>query len=263
MREPLIDDDDMSIISRTSCSSLVGNLRTRSHYSNDGSFCWDPSELKTGFSEGKKALANPEKYHEGEDEHTVGLIGRVIHIVTLPLITFLSCFLIDCKKYPKYFWLSFFVSVSWLGGIVFFIIQWVEKSGCLIGCSSALMGLTLGAAGTSAPDALVSFHVARNGLGDMAVSNALGSNVFDILLCLGLPWVIKTTFLGEEVEVEYDKFVNTFAIQISVLLVFICILLSSRLKYGKIFLAKKHGYLFLGFYGCYICFCFYAEKYIH
>ena len=26
----------------------------------------------------------------------------------------------------------------------------------------------------------------------MAVSNAIGSNVFDILVCLGIPWFIKT-----------------------------------------------------------------------
>lgn len=30
------------------------------------------------------------------------------------------------------------------------------------------------------------------GMGDMAVSNCLGSNVFDILLGLSLPWFLKT-----------------------------------------------------------------------
>lgn len=30
------------------------------------------------------------------------------------------------------------------------------------------------------------------GYGDMAVSNSLGSNVFDILLCLGMPWLIES-----------------------------------------------------------------------
>lgn len=29
----------------------------------------------------------------------------------------------------------------------------------------------------------------------MAVSNAVGSNVFDILICLGLPWLIQTTII--------------------------------------------------------------------
>jgi sodium/potassium/calcium exchanger 4 len=37
----------------------------------------------------------------------------------------------------------------------------------------------------------------------MAVSNAIGSNVFDILLCLGLPWFIKTAIVdpGSTVKV--------------------------------------------------------------
>ncbi len=37
----------------------------------------------------------------------------------------------------------------------------------------------------------------------MAVSNAVGSNVFDILLCMGLPWFIKTALYqpGSYVEV--------------------------------------------------------------
>ena len=31
------------------------------------------------------------------------------------------------------------------------------------------------------------------GFGDMAVSNAVGSNVFDILICLGIPWFLQCT----------------------------------------------------------------------
>jgi len=53
------------------------------------------------------------------------------------------------------------------------------------------MGLTVLSAGTSVPDALSSIMVAQRGLGDMAVSNALGSNVFDILLGLGFPYFIS------------------------------------------------------------------------
>lgn len=29
----------------------------------------------------------------------------------------------------------------------------------------------------------------------MGISNSIGSNTFDILLCLGLPWFIKATFM--------------------------------------------------------------------
>ena len=42
------------------------------------------------------------------------------------------------------------------------------------------------------------------GHGDMAVSNAIGSNVFDILMCLGLPWFIDTAIVnpGSTVRVQ-------------------------------------------------------------
>ena len=38
----------------------------------------------------------------------------------------------------------------------------------------------------------------------MAVSNAIGSNVFDILMCLGLPWFIDTAIVnpGSTVRVQ-------------------------------------------------------------
>ena len=36
----------------------------------------------------------------------------------------------------------------------------------------------------------------------MAVSNAVGSNVFDILICLGVPWLVQTVIKqGQPVQV--------------------------------------------------------------
>ena len=51
------------------------------------------------------------------------------------------------------------------------------------------MGLTFLAAGTSVPDLLTSVIVARQGHGDMAVSSSIGSNIFDVLVGLPLPWL--------------------------------------------------------------------------
>lgn len=51
------------------------------------------------------------------------------------------------------------------------------------------MGLTILAAGTSIPDLITSVIVARKGLGDMAVSSSVGSNIFDITVgyvCCGV-----------------------------------------------------------------------------
>lgn len=49
-----------------------------------------------------------------------------------------------------------------------------------IGITEEIMGLTILAAGTSIPDLITSVIVARKGLGDMAVSSSVGSNIFDI-----------------------------------------------------------------------------------
>lgn len=52
------------------------------------------------------------------------------------------------------------------------------------------MGLTLTAAGTSLPNLFSSLIVARQGLGNMSVSNAFGSNTFNIFVALALPWFV-------------------------------------------------------------------------
>ena len=56
-------------------------------------------------------------------------------------------------------------------------------------------GLTLLAAGTSLPEIVSSIIITRKGKGEMAMSNSIGSNVFDILVCLGLPWFIENTII--------------------------------------------------------------------
>ena len=52
------------------------------------------------------------------------------------------------------------------------------------------------------PDALSSIGVAKGGQGDMAVANAVGSNVFDIWLGLGLPWTVFLPSRGGYEEVS-------------------------------------------------------------
>ncbi|KAL3832407.1 hypothetical protein ACJMK2_024054 [Sinanodonta woodiana] len=42
----------------------------------------------------------------------------------------------------------------------------------------------------------------KPGFGDMAVSNSIGSNVFDILACLGVPWLIDTLVSGKAISIR-------------------------------------------------------------
>nr|XP_055176101.1 sodium/potassium/calcium exchanger 1 isoform X3 [Nyctereutes procyonoides] len=65
-----------------------------------------------------------------------------------------------------------------------------------VGISEEIMGLTILAAGTSIPDLITSVIVARKGLGDMAVSSSVGSNIFDITVGLPVPWLLFSLLNG-------------------------------------------------------------------
>lgn len=60
-----------------------------------------------------------------------------------------------------------------------------------LGMSPLLVGLTIVAMGTSAPEIFVSIMAALDGAGNMAVGNALGSNITNIALVLGVTALIS------------------------------------------------------------------------
>lgn len=111
----------------------------------------------------------------------------------------------DCKteKYKNWYPFTFLVSMIWISFYSYFMVWMITIIGSTLGIPDTVMGLTFVAAGVSVPDALSSIAVIKEGYGDMAVSNAVGSNVFDILICLGLPWFIQTAIIkpGSHVNV--------------------------------------------------------------
>ena len=59
------------------------------------------------------------------------------------------------------------------------------------GISEFVIGLTIVALGTSAPEMVVSFIAAFEKNSDMAVGNIIGSNIFNTALILGLSAIIR------------------------------------------------------------------------
>lgn len=52
----------------------------------------------------------------------------------------------------------------------------------------------------------------------MAVSNALGSNIFDIGICLGLPWIIYLAVHQAPIPVKSDDLLISIATLFGVLI---------------------------------------------
>ncbi|MFZ1815736.1 MAG: calcium/sodium antiporter [Rhizobiaceae bacterium] len=61
-----------------------------------------------------------------------------------------------------------------------------------------IIGLTIVAMGTSAPEMMVSIDAALNGSGGIAIGNVIGSNVANVLLVLAVPALIIPTVCAEE-----------------------------------------------------------------
>lgn len=66
------------------------------------------------------------------------------------------------------------------------------------GISPLIIGLTIVAFGTSAPELVVSLQAALTGSGSLAIGNVVGSNITNVLLVLGLPAMIRATMSDEK-----------------------------------------------------------------
>ncbi|MBK9070871.1 MAG: hypothetical protein IPL79_07725 [Myxococcales bacterium] len=61
-----------------------------------------------------------------------------------------------------------------------------------LGVGDRVIGLTIVAIGTSLPELITSLVAARKGFADIAVGNVIGSNIFNVLLCLGSAGLVGT-----------------------------------------------------------------------
>ncbi|XP_054006578.1 sodium/potassium/calcium exchanger 3-like [Hylaeus anthracinus] len=114
-------------------------------------------------------------------------------VATWPINFVLLITIPDSRRSSLKNWypLTFIMCVVWIASTSY-IVGWViTVIGDTFRIPDSIMGLTFLAAGMSVPEAVSSVIVANQGFGAMGISNSIGSNVFDVLLCLGLPWLLK------------------------------------------------------------------------
>lgn len=126
-----------------------------------------------------------------------GPFALISWYVVYPIHLTCQLTIFDCRteKYRNWYPFTFLMSMVWISFYSYIMVWMITIIGSTLGIPDTVMGLTFVAAGVSVPDALSSVAVIKEGFGDMAVSNAVGSNVFDILVCLGLPWFIQTAII--------------------------------------------------------------------
>lgn len=111
-----------------------------------------------------------------------------------------------------------------------------------LGLSESLFSLIIIAIATSIPDLFVSVQASRKGMGSLAVSNAVGSNIFDILAGIGLPFsFVAVTHIHGSIEL------SAFYLLLSVLVFLGVIVLRKSLgkKEACVLAAVYISYLFI------------------
>lgn len=187
-----------------------------------------------------------------------GAMNRVKFIISWPILLLLYLTVPNCAKprWENFFMLSFFLSTLWIAVFSYFMVWMVTIIGYTLGIPDVIMGITFLAAGTSVPDCIASLIVARQGLGDMAVSNTIGSNVFDILVGLGVPWGLQT------MAVNYGSVVkiNSRGLVYSVVLLLGSVALTVLgIHVNSWKLDKKLGVYVLLLYTIFLCFSILIE----
>lgn len=152
------------------------------------------------------------------------------------------------KPSSKTYAITFTLSILFIGFLSHLLVDSSIHLGEALDISPTILGLTVLAAGTSIPDLLSSVIVARKGKGDMAVSNAVGSNIFDILFGLGVPWLLYLLISGNEFyTVENENLMASVILLFATVVTLLLLLVARKWKLGKFI-----GYILISLYIVYI-----------
>lgn len=97
------------------------------------------------------------------------------------------------------------------------LVRGAAKLAAQFGISPLVIGLTVVAFGTSAPETAVSVQAALNGSGDIAIGNVVGSNIANVLLILGMtalvaPLVVSRQLIRLDVPIMIGASLVTFGL---------------------------------------------------
>lgn len=122
--------------------------------------------------------------------------------------------------------------------VIFFSTLMVDNAvslATLFQISPVVISLTILAAGTSIPDLLASIKTAREGFGDTAIANAVGSNIFDVLANLGLTWGIGIIIGGgRPLLVDTNNLNSSIILLLAATVSLVLVMFAKKFHLGKI-----------------------------
>ncbi|CAF1272998.1 unnamed protein product [Adineta ricciae] len=114
-------------------------------------------------------------------------------VIMYPVRLLMHITIPDCRKevFHNYYMLTFVMSTIWVAGLAYLLVWLVVIVGFTLNIRDNIMGLTLLAFGSSIEEIFSAIVMTRRGHPEMAIAGSIGSNVFDILMGLGIPWLFR------------------------------------------------------------------------
>jgi K+-dependent Na+/Ca+ exchanger-like protein len=190
-------------------------------------------------------LSGIEDNPEEKDEKEKNIFWKAFDVITNPIDKALNL-IPDAAKNQNRTIPVFLLSLFLIGFCSYLMVFAGERLAIDLGLSPTIVALTILAGGTSIPEMISSAIVSRKGHGDMAIANAIGSNIFDILISLGLPVLIFTLFIGDLTDV------GSANIGSSVFLLFVTLIVIALLAAQKFKATKQFGYFLIFLYVVYV-----------
>lgn len=147
-------------------------------------------------------------------------------------------------------WKLLIVSTIFIAIACYYLVEAAELFAHEIGIASYFVAVIIVAAASSVPDTILSMKDAKKGNYDDAVSNALGSNIFDICFALGLPLFLYAIIYGP-IIIPADVVSNI--VELRLLLLFLTIGAFLIFFFGS-GMGKKKAYGLLAMYSFFTVF---------
>jgi Ca2+/Na+ antiporter len=204
----------------------------------------------------------PELITEGAMEETApstkgSYVTKTLSMILSPLESLINISCPDCRIFQKHenlYMLTFITSFSYITFFSFVITiivgRWVGLMN--VPAASAAFGVILVAVGAEIPDTVNATTIARRGFGGMATSACLGSQVVNICLGLGMPWLVtaalgKTVLIGAQSDVSFIH-IAALVVLIDVIMAVGVVSAGGRTFDGKLELDRSKSFVLMTWY---------------
>ncbi|MEZ6122336.1 MAG: hypothetical protein R3C49_04050 [Planctomycetaceae bacterium] len=199
------------------------------------------SGLKISHNFVARALQQASDGTEEDDDGSDGDAGVLFGYFSVPLNGFSAWAIIACS--------TVVAAIA-----CYFLVDATREIASQLSVPTFFVAVIVAAAASSVPDTLLAIGAAMRGDDSGAVSNAFGSNIFDICVCLSIPLLVNSYLTGwQPVSLLQDGKAIPGLVGLRVLLVTLTVVTLAIMWHNRE-LTRKKAFILCGLYGVFICY---------